>query len=328
VTTLENHIEGRFSVGTVIRSIIQNRVLFLILLIVLLSLFAGTTYDTFFTQANLKAVILNIAIDSIVSVGMMILLVSGMFDLTVGSVLGFTGAIAALCLDKLGMHPSLAVLIAVASGVCIGAFNGIIVAKVGVNHLIMGLAMLGVVRGIILLIIGSGIHRLPVEFLNISDGTFLGFRLPIWYMVVIALFFAFMLRKNNFFRRYYYIGGNEKAAAFSGINVPMMRIVSFMISGGLSGIAGVILTAKLAASIPTLGTGLELRSITACILGGASLAGGYGTILGSFLGVLFMGLVNNLMIVSRVAISWQSIVVSGILLIAVTIDALLKKSEQ
>ena len=327
MTTLESSIERRFTVGAVLRSIIQNRVLFLILLIVLLSLFASISYDTFLTQDNLKAVILNIAIDSIVSVGMMILLVSGMFDLTVGSVLGFTGAIAALCLDKLGLHPALAVLVAVASGVCIGAFNGIIVAKVGVNHLIMGLAMLGVVRGIVLLIIGSGIHRLPEAFLSISDASFLGFRLPIWYMAVIALFFALLLRKNTFFRRYYYIGGNEKAASFSGINVPRMRIVSFMLSGGLSGVAGVILTAKLAASIPTLGIGLELRSITACILGGASLAGGYGTILGSFLGVLFMGLINNLMIVSRVVISWQSIVVSGILLIAVTVDALLKKSE-
>jgi len=324
VTTLESNIDRKFMIGTMIRSIIQNRVLFLILLIVLLSMFASITYDTFFTQENLKAVILNIAIDSIVSVGMMILLVSGMFDLTVGSVLGFTGAIAAICLEKLGLHPALAGLIAVASGICIGFFNGIIVSKVGVNHLIMGLAMLGVVRGVVLLLIGSGIHRLPESFLKISDASLLGFRLPIWYMLIIGLFFTLFLKKNKFFRRYYYIGGNEKAASFSGINVPRMRIISFMISGGLSGIAGVILTAKLAASIPTLGAGLELRSITACILGGASLAGGYGTIFGSFLGVLFMGLVNNLMIVSRVAISWQSIVVSGILLIAVTIDALLK----
>jgi ribose/xylose/arabinose/galactoside ABC-type transport system permease subunit len=328
LTAIEKSAEERLTGGRILIGIVRNRVLFLIVLMVLLSLFAGIAYDTFFTSDNLKAVFLNIAIDAIVSVGMMILLVSGMFDLTVGSVLGFTGAITALCLDKLGLHPGIAALIGIISGMCVGAFNGMIVAKVGVNHLIMGLAMLGVVRGIVLLMIGSGIHRLPEQFLLISDASFMGLRLPIWYMVVVAVFFAVLLRKTVFFRRYYYIGGNEKAASFSGISVPKMRIISFIISGGLAGVSGVILTAKLAASIPTLGMGLELRSITACILGGASLAGGYGTILGSFLGVLFMGLVNNLMIVSRVAISWQSIVVSGILLIAVTIDALLKQSER
>jgi ribose transport system permease protein len=312
----------------VLKRLIQNRVLFLLLLIVLLSLFASIAFDTFFTSDNLKAVILNISIDIIVSVGMMILLTSGVFDLTVGSVLGFGGAITALCLDKLHLHPGLASLIGVASCVCIGAFNGIIVAKVGVNHLIMGLAMLGVVRGIVLLLIGSGIHRLPEEFLLFSNASFLGLRLPVWYMLAIAAVFALFLRKTKFLRRYYYIGGNERAASFSGINVSKMRIFSFMISAGLAGIAGVILIAKLAASIPTLGMGLELRSITACILGGASLSGGFGTIIGAVLGVLFMGLVNNLMIVSRVAIAWQSIVVSGILLIAVTIDAFLKKTEK
>ena len=321
-------ITGAVSGRKLLIGVIRNRVLFLFILIVLLSLFASIAYDTFFTSENLKAVILNISIDAIVSVGMMILLTSGVFDLTVGSVLGFAGAITALCLDKLHLHPGFAALIGILSAGCIGAFNGVIVAKIGVNHLIMGLAMLGVVRGVVLLLIGSGIHRLPEEFLLISKASFLGLGLPVWYMIVIAAFFALLLRKTKLFRRYYYIGGNEKAASFSGIDVIKMRIISFMISSGLAGISGVVLTAKLAASIPTLGMGLELRSITACILGGASLSGGYGTIIGSILGVLFMGLVNNLMIVSRVVIAWQSIVISGILLVAVTIDAFLKKSER
>jgi ribose transport system permease protein len=104
-----------------------------------------------------------------------------------------------------------------------------------------------------------------------------------------------------------------------------MRILSFMICGGLAGIAGIVLTAKLGSSIPTLGQGLELRSITACVLGGASLAGGYGGILGAVVGITFMGMINNVMIVARVSTSWQSIVLSAILLGVIMLDAALKK---
>jgi len=319
--------ERATNTGLSFRRLLQNRVLFLSILIVLLSLFAGVFYDTFFTFENLKAVILNISIDVIVSVGMMLLLISGVFDLTVGSVLAFGGAITSLLLERAHLHPVFSIPAGVVGCLFVGLFNGFLIARIRVNHLIVGLAMMGVVRGIVLLAIGSGIHRLPNEFLQFSSMAFLGLDLPIWYMVAISLLFAFFLSKTRFFRRYYYIGGNEKAALFSGINVPKMRIFSFIMTSGLAGISGVILTAKLGASIPTLGVGMELRSITACILGGASLSGGHGTILGAVLGVLFMGLVNNFMIVSRIDIAWQSIVVSGILLSAVTIDAFMKKSN-
>jgi ribose transport system permease protein len=309
------------------RSLLQNRILFLSFLIVLLSAFAGIAYGTFFTSENLKAVLLNISIDIIISVGMMILLISGVFDLTVGSVLAFGGAVTAMFLERAHAHPALSITAGIAASLFLGLFNGLLIAKIKVNHLIVGLANLGVIRGIVLLMIGSGIHRLPEGFLQISNAAFAGLNLPIWYMIAISLVFSFLLTKTTFFRRYYYLGGNEKASLFSGINVQRMRVYSFIITAGLSGISGIILVAKLGASIPTLGVGMELRSITACILGGASLAGGYGTILGAVLGVLFMGLVNNFMIVSRIDIAWQSIVVSGILLLAVTIDALIKKSS-
>ena len=309
----------------IIRKLFQNRILFLLLLIFILFVFAGISYDTFATADNIKAVVQNMSIDAIVAIGMMILLTSGVFDLTVGSVLGFSAAINAILIERAQVSPLLSIIIAVAGCVCIGAFNGTIIAKVGVNHLIVGLAVMGIIRGIIILIIGSGITRLPESFLMITDIQFLGINLPVWYMIVIGALFSLLLRRTVLFRRYYYIGGNEKAAALSGINVPTMRIISFMLSSGLAGLSGILLSSRLSASIPTLGLGLEFRAITACILGGGSLAGGYGTVLGAVLGTLFMGLVNNLMVVSRISISWQRIAVSGILLIAVTIDAIMKK---
>lgn len=319
-------ILNNLQVKSTVKKLLQNRVLFLLLLIFIIFLFAGIAYDTFVTENNIKTVISNMSIDAIVTIGMMILLISGVFDLSVGSVLGFSAAINAVLIERAGFNPVLSIIIAVVSCICIGIFNGVVIAKIGVNHLIVGLAMLGVVRGVVMLIVGAGITRLPDSFLVIADSSFLKWKLPIWYLVIIAAIFSILLRKTVFFRRYYYIGGNEKAAALSGINVVTMRVISYAISAGLAGISGIFLSSRLAAAIPTLGSGLELRAITACILGGASLNGGYGNVLGAVLGTLFMGLINNLMIVSRASISWQRIVISGILLLAVTLDAVIKKS--
>jgi ribose transport system permease protein len=271
---------------------------------------------------------MNMSEDAIVAIGMMILLISGVFDLSVGSVLAFSGAAAASLMTYSGMSTTGAIFLVILACVGIGLFNGLLIAKIGVNPLIVTLAMMGVVRGMALLIAGPGITELPEGFLAISRYEILGIGLPLWYMVLAGAIFTVLMWQTAFFRRYFYIGGNEKAAALSGINVERMRVVSFMISAGLAGIAGIIITSRLGASIASFGIGLELRNITACILGGASLLGGQGTVPGAILGTLFMALVNNFMVISRMSISWQSIIISGILLIAVTLDTVLERRFQ
>jgi ribose transport system permease protein len=310
-----------------VKLLFQNRVLFIFIIIIIISIFTSIAYREFATLDNISTVLLNISIDAIVAIGMMILLISGVFDLSVGSVVGLSGAITAKLIDSLSMHFALAAIMAIVACLCIGLFNGMIIAKIGVNPLIETLAMLGICRGLVLVVAATGITRLPESFLKIADTTFLGFQIPVWYMIVIAGVFSLLLFKVRFFRRYYYLGGNVKAASLSGINVIKMRVFSFVLSSGLAGLAGVILTAKLGASIPTLGTGVELRTITACVLGGASLSGGYGTVLGAIVGIFFMGLINNLMVVTRMAVSWQSIVISGIMITVVTVDAFLSKGS-
>jgi ribose transport system permease protein len=305
--------------------IVRNRPLFLGICMAVMFIITSLAFDTFATVPNLRAVLFNMSIDAIVTIGTMILLISGVFDLSVGSMVGFSSAITAILIHHLHFSPLSASLIGILGCILIGAFNGTLIAKVRLNHLIVGLVMWGVVRGIVLVSIGSGITRLPDTFVTVASARFLGLRAPIWYMAIIAVVFAILLNKTAFFRRLFYIGGNAKAAALSGINVGRMRILSFMICGGLAGIAGIVLTAKLGSSIPTLGQGLELRSITACVLGGASLAGGYGGILGAVVGITFMGMINNVMIVARVSTSWQSIVLSATLLGVIMLDAALKK---
>ena len=147
-------------------------------------------------------------------------------------------------------------------------------------------------------------------------------------MVATLVVFSFLVNRTVFFRRYYFIGGNERAAKLSGIKVEKMKIWAFVISAGLAGIAGVLLASRLGAALSTSGRGLELRVITAVILGGASLSGGFGKIWGAFLGALFMALINNLLIIARVSGYWQEIILGLVLILAVGLDQWLIRKMQ
>ncbi len=305
--------------------ILKNRTITLFFLILIISVVASMMYKTFPTTANFRAIILNMSIDTIVAIGMMILLISGVFDLSVGSVIALSGAVAARLVYYHGVNTWVAIAIALLISLAIGLFNGVMIAKVGVNPMIVGISMMGIIRGIAMLVAGSGIANLPKEFIKIADIEFLGLRIPVWYMLILVLIFYLLVTKTKFFKRYFYIGGNEKAAMLSGINVAKMRIISFMISSGLAGLAGIILTSRLGAAVSSTGQSMEMRTITACILGGASLAGGQGGIVGAALGTLFMGLINNLMVISKVSTNWQSIVIGAILMLAITLDVFITK---
>ncbi|MCB0686323.1 MAG: ABC transporter permease [Saprospiraceae bacterium] len=307
-------------------NIFQDRVVTLALTIVVLIVVSSIIWpQQFFSLENLSLVLLNLSIDAIVAVGMMILLISGAFDLSVGSVVAFAGGFAGYLMYYWGVYVPVAILAALAVSVVIGFVNGWLVAKVGINPLIQTLAMMGIVRGLALMVSGSGIQNLPDSFNRLGQAQFLGFQLPVWYMIAIVIIFSFLVARTIFFRRYYYIGGNEKAALLSGIQVGKMKIYSFILMSFLAGLAGIILASRLGAAMPTTGQGLELKVITAVILGGASLLGGQGKIVGALLGTLFMGIIANIMILARVSGYWQQIIFGIILIAAVAIDLLLQK---
>jgi len=307
--------------------LLRNREIFLLVMIVLIALAASLSFKAFPTAYNLKMILLNMSTEAIVSVGMMILLISGVFDLSVGSVMGLSGAVAASLMFNLEIDTWLAILLALSSVAAVGMFNGVMIAWVGVNPLIVTLAMMGAVRGLVELVAGTGIIDLPDNFVAIADQTIAGLRIPVWYMIVIAAAFSFLVSKTSSFRKYYYIGVNQEAAELSGINVKRLKVLSFIIVAVLSGIAGIIVTSRLGQSTSDLGNGLEFRCITACVLGGASIFGGNGSIPGAFLGTLFVALINDLMIISGVSGYWQMIIIGAILVIAVALDAMLRQGR-
>ena len=306
--------------------ILKERVYSLGVLLLVTVLITSFIYPgTFPTFQNFSQIFLNLSIDTIVAVGMMLLLITGAFDLSVGSIVAFTGCLTAYLMHFVGMPVPLALAVGMVGSLSIGLVNGYLIAFQNINPMIQTLAMMGIVRGGALLVSGSGIQNLPYWFNAIGQSKLLGIQMPIWYMLATVGVFTFLFNKTIFFRRYYYIGGNERAADLSGIEVKKMKMIAFIISALLAGFAGILLSSRLGAALPTMGRGLELRVITAVILGGATLTGGYGKIPGALLGALFMGLISNIMVIARISGYWQEIILGLILIVTLWVDKYLQR---
>jgi ribose transport system permease protein len=276
----------------------------------------------FMTFANWSALLLQVSLECIVAIGMTILLVSGGFDLSVGSTFGLAGAVTAMAIVS-GVPEVIALLLGLATGTVIGLVNGFIIARIGINPFVTTLAMMSMVRGLLLVITrGRNIAGLPEAFGVLGQGNLFGIQNPIWISLLLVLIGDIFLRKSRFFRQNYYLGGNERAAALSGIKVERLKIFNYALTGALAAFSGILMTARLGAASVTAGTGLELKVITAVIIGGASLKGGEGTILGSFLGSLLMGILIGALTILGVDVYWNSSIIGATLLLAVLIDTL------
>ena len=274
----------------------------------------------FLSSGNILALLLGLSVEAIIAVAMTNLMVSGGFDMSVGSIVAFTGA-ATATLIVAGVPVVIAVLGGLALGAAIGLFNGFIIGKIGINPFVTTLSSLSLFRGLTLFLTrGKNISGLPDAFKDIGQATVVGVQTPIIIAVVLIIGGDFMLRRFRFFRQSYYIGGNERGARLSGINVDRLKILAYTLTGLFAGLAGIVLTSRLGAASMTAGTGLELRVITAVIIGGASLQGGEGTVLGAFLGSLLMALITNALTLLGVDVYWQTFVIGATLLAAVLID--------
>lgn len=298
-----------------------DRPLLLIALIGALMVIMGILRPTTFLSFDNAAVVLqDTAQTGILACGMMLLLIAGMFDLSIGGILAFSGIVAGLMAKDMGMPPIVAFLAGCAWGALLGVVNGIIVTRFKINALIATLATVSIYRGFLQLVSGAGVTNIGNGYTVFGQTEILGIYSSFWFMAVIVVLFAFLVGRTRYFRQAYYIGGNARAAKLSGINVDRTIFVAFVIMGLLAGLAGALLASRLNTAVVLAGNGVELKVITAVVLGGASLAGGQGRIAGAFLGVLFMALVQNAMIVMGINPFWQLIAVGLVLLISVGLD--------
>lgn len=307
---------------TLVRVDLYRREKDLLLLIYLSVIIISILYpQSFFALGNVRAVLNNLAVDGILAVAMMMLMIGGLFDLSVGAMLSLAGVIAGWLMVTAHWPVPLAILAALGAAAAGGLINGLLVARVGVNPLITTLATMGIFQGAAILIAGPSIANLPSSFTSLAQTEFTGLQAPVWGLLLLALLCHQLMSMGRLPRQLYYVGSNRKAARLSGIRVERIEIAAFLISGLLSGIAGLAFASRVGASVSNAGLGAELRVITAAILGGASLKGGRGSIPGALAGVLFMALVSNVLIITRVSSYWQSIVVGVILVLAVAWDA-------
>jgi ribose transport system permease protein len=279
--------------------------------------------DVFLTRANVEAILLSLSVEGTIAVGMAILLISGGLDLSVGSTLAFTGVVTGLALMNLNLPAPLAILLGLLAALGVGLANGLLVARLKINPFITTLGMMITVRGLLLVLAeGRAVLNLPQSFTVVGQGRLFGVQYPIYIMLVLVIIGDIVLRNSRFFRQSYYIGGNEKAARLSGINVDLVKIFNYCLVALLAGIAGIMITARFGSASVTVGSGVELRVITAAIIGGASLSGGEGSVLGAFLGALFMAVLANALNLLGVDVYWQNLVTGLILIIAVVVDVL------
>ncbi len=277
------------------------------------------TFDTMLT------ILLAVSTESIVAIGMTILLVSGGFDLSVGATAAFSGAFTAMFI-KSGMPVPAAIAAGLTIGAAIGVANGVIIAKVGINAFITTLAMMSIVRGTLLIVTkGQNISGLPESFKQIGQGNLLQVQYPIIIAVALVILGDVLLRTSRFFRQNYYIGGNEKAAMLSGIPVMGITIFNYALTGFLAALAGIVMTARFGSASVTTGEGMELTVITAVIIGGASLKGGEGTVFGAFLGCVLMAMIITALNLLEVPAYYNKFAIGATLLIAVLMDTLGKK---
>jgi ribose/xylose/arabinose/galactoside ABC-type transport system permease subunit len=298
-----------------------ERPLLLIALIVLIALIMAVVEpESFLTTSNAAVVLLDTAQTGILACGMMLLLIAGQFDLSIGGILAFSGIVAGLLIKEAGLHPLLAFLGACAFGALLGALNGTIVTRFRINALIATLATVSIYRGALQLVSGAGVTNIGNGYTWFGQTQIAGIYSPFWFMAVIVIVFAILVGRTRYFRQAYYIGGNARAAKLSGINVERTVLSFFVIMGLLAGLAGALLASRLNTAVVLAGQGVELKVITAVVLGGASLSGGVGRISGAFLGVLFMATVQNAMIIAGINPFWQLIVVGVVLLLSVGLD--------
>jgi L-arabinose transport system permease protein len=294
-----------------------------VLLIFLALVLAAAYFVPNFTSAiNIKGLLLSVTTVGMISCTMLFCLAGGDFDLSVGSTVALSGVIVAFCIRDLQSLP-IGIAVALGVGAAVGLANGFVIAKIGINALITTLATMQIVRGAgLLLSNGSSIGVSDPSFLKIGLMSPLGIQSPIWMMFGLFVIFGILLNKTTFGRNTLAIGGNEEAAKLAGVKVVRTKVIIFTLQGLVAAFAGVVLASRISSGQPTTAEGLELQVISACVLGGVSLGGGIGTIGGTILGVMIMGIVQNAMNLQNIDTFWQFVVSGAILLAAVMLDRL------
>lgn len=286
--------------------------------------------NVFFSYDNLINILQQITVNAVIALGLSVVIFTGGIDLSVGSVLALSGIIMGKMMAEMHISPFIAVAVAVGIGAACGTVNGVLIAKFKLQPMIATLGMMSVARGAALTIAGGRtVTGYPAGFRWLGSGTIFNTGIPvqILFMLFLFLVFFYILKYRKFGRYIYAMGGNEEATRLSGINVLKYKILVYTISGITAALAGIILVSKLNSAQSIAGVGYELDAIASAVIGGASLLGGAGSVWGTLLGAIIMGVIRNGLNLMNVSSYLQQLIMGLIIVSAVLFDSLRSRNK-
>lgn len=293
----------------------------------LIALFIGLSIASpnFLTSTNLSSVVRQTAVINIMALGMTLIIISGGIDLSVGSILALAGLLGTRAMERHAGVPA-GMLLGVLTGVVCGFANGAMITALRINPFIVTLGTMGIFRGLAL-IISSGlpVHDIPPSFSFLGEGTLLGVPFVLWILLLCAIAMHILLEHTRLGRYAFAIGSNPDAAFYAGVPVSFHTIAVYSIAGLLTGLAGMIEASRLMTGQPTGGQGYELQAIAAVVIGGGSLRGGEGSVLGTLIGAFIMGLLSNGSDLLGTNPYWQQVIIGAVIILAVSVDELRKR---
>lgn len=307
---------------------LKSREMTLVFIVAGTFLLLSLTMPKFPTFDNLRAISTGMGYELLLAAGMCVVLILAGIDLSVGSVVALTSVIMAL-MQRNGFHYGVSVLVGLALSCALGALNGIGVAWVGIPPFIVTLGMLSIARGVaVVLTSGNELTGLAPGFIALGQAEFLHVPLYIYIVVGILLIFDLALRFWQPLNSAYYVGHNAKAAELSGIHVKLITMAGYAIISTFAGIAAIIISAKVRMGYAGFGQGAELTAIASAVIGGASFFGGYGTVLGACLGVMFLAMINNAFVLAGFNANWQYVISGVTLVLFLAINAISRRHER
>ncbi|HSB14631.1 MAG TPA: ABC transporter permease [Bryobacteraceae bacterium] len=293
----------------------------------LIILFVGLSIASphFLTQTNLSSVVRQTAVINVMALGMTLVIIAGGIDLSVGAILAMGGLLGTMAMEQ-GYPIPVGVFIGTVTGLAWGLVNGLLTTKLAIAPFIVTLGTLGIVRGLTLIISnGLPVHRIPQSFSYLGEGNLLGVPFVLWILVVCAAVTHVILEHTRHGRYAFAIGSNPDAALYAGIPVAFHTTVVYAFCGMLTGLAGMIEASRLMTGQPTAGQGYELQVIAAVVIGGGSLRGGEGSVIGTLIGAFIMGLLSNGSDLLGISPYLQQAIIGAVIILAVTVDELRKR---
>lgn len=300
-----------------------------LLVLIVLCIFLSIAEPAFRSFGNLINILQQVTVIAVLALGVNVVIFTGGIDISVGSVVAFTGIIMGKIIVEGGQPPVLGVVIALIVGALCGTFNGIMISKFKLQPMIATLAMMSMARGAALTLAdGQTITGYSAGFRWIGVGVIPGTQIPVQIIFMILLYgiFYYIMKYRKFGRYIYSIGGNEEATRLSGINVNLYKTLAYTVSGLCAAIASVILVAKLNSAQSTAGLDYEMDAIASCVIGGTSLLGGFGSVWGTFIGAIIMIVIRNGLNLLNISSNLQKLVIGVVILLAVLADSLRHKA--